>query len=194
MSRTEPFGERFYEIDGKRYPSVTTALGGLQDFGAIPSGVLETAAARGSAAHRAIELDAYGDLDEDSVDPRVRPYVEAWRRFRDERDFKVFMTEHEVVSWQHGYAGTLDLLGQESGCKCIIDLKCTAALHPAVALQLAAYEQAACESVSGDGPYRRVALRLLPDGTYRREQYTDPRDFAVFLASLKVFNWRLTHG
>jgi len=66
---------------------------------------------RGTYVHLATHLDDMGDLDEDTVDPVIVPYLEAWRRFKKESGFMVEQSEISLASKAYHYAGTIDRIG-----------------------------------------------------------------------------------
>lgn len=181
-----------YTVGGVVVPSVTQIINPLYSFDGIPEDVLEAKRALGHAVHAACEYDDQGDLDEDSVDNSVRPYLEAYRRFRRDVSPKVLMNEQRLYSAKHRYAGTLDrrmLIGNEVWT---IDLKTTASMSPAVGIQLAAYDRLAQEQ--GGVPSRMGALQLMKDGQYKLHPYKSATDFPVFLSLLNLHNWRAHHG
>lgn len=189
----DPVAHR-YRLDGSEVPGVTRVLGQLYDFSGINDGVLEHKRQIGEALHMAIELDLMDDLQVDSLDLEVVGYFEGWIRFRRETRFECLFSEKQVASTKYRYAGTLDLVGRIDRVESVIDGKTTAALHPAVALQTAAYQNAACEMGLVRATARRYALRLKPDGSYILDQHTDRTDFFVFLALLSTWNWKQRHG
>jgi hypothetical protein len=189
----DPVAHR-YRLDGSDVPGVTRVLGSLYDFAGIREGVLEHKRQIGEALHMAIDLDLKGDLELDSLDLEVVGYFEGWRKFRRETGFECLFSEKQVASLKYRYAGTLDFAGRIEGVESLIDGKTTAALHPAVALQTAAYHNAACEMGLLRPTARRYALRLKPDGTYILDQHRDMTDFFVFLSCLSLHNWRARHG
>jgi hypothetical protein len=100
-----------FTADGKVIPSVTTVLkraGMTPDWSKIAD--IEWYADRGTAIHKATELWEKGTLDEDSVDPLIQPYVDAYKACR--RDFPVKVTGQEVRLWhpQLRYAGIVDMI------------------------------------------------------------------------------------
>lgn len=98
-----------YFLDGVRVPSVT---GILKAEGFIDDRFFdEWSRDRGSMVHLATHYDDLGELDEDSLDPVIVPYVEAWRRFKRESGFIVEASETGLASRVHRYAGTLDTRG-----------------------------------------------------------------------------------
>lgn len=177
--------EHAYRWQGRRVPGVTTIIrGALGDpFERVAANVLEHARQRGQAVHKACELDDAGDLDESTVDARIVPYVEAWRAFRREFKFEVLCAERPLYSPTYGYAGTPDVVARlADGSLCIIDRK-TGLPGPAAAMQTAAYAVLADRAATNVG---RFALRMLPTGKYRFDEYSNPADWRDFYACLAV--------
>lgn len=181
-----------YSLDGRRVPSVTEILrlAGLVDLSGIPEHRLEVARERGKDVHSYVEGLVRGDLDDELVpDPRIAPYIEAWRRFRDETGFGPEAAEVRVLNRRYGYAGTIDLLGGMSGSAWLLDLKATYAVPPEAALQTAGYRMA-----EGTGR-RRGVLHLRANGTYALVEYRDHvADEAAFVGALHVALWKLRAG
>jgi hypothetical protein len=97
---------------------------------------------RGSFAHKAAALDDAGMLREDTVDPRVLPYLTAWRDFKKTTGVEVLASEMLVFNADLGYAGTLDRIVKASGFNqgraLLLDLK-SGAKCPWHRLQVAGY-------------------------------------------------------
>lgn len=186
--------EYFYQ--GARVPSVTQVLKPLYDFSCVGDEVLEVARQRGSLVHRLCELDDLNNLDPDSIDDSLLPYLSAWRQFRIDSKFVATRIEHRLINSQYRYAGTEDREGVMSdtpkGTIDLIDIKTTATLGPEVGPQLAGYEHARNPNEPPIG--RRYAVQLNKNGTYRLSPYTDRSDFTVFLSCLQIYNWRNKHG
>lgn len=98
-----------FTANGKVIPSVTTVL---KKAGMTPdySFVDPWYAQRGTYIHRATELWENGVLDEDTVDPLIAGYVDAYKACR--RDFPVMVMAQEVRLWHpvHCYAGIIDMV------------------------------------------------------------------------------------
>jgi len=98
-----------FTANGKVVPSVTTVL---KKAGMTPdySFVDPWYAQRGTYIHRATELWENGVLDEDTVDPLIAGYVDAYKACR--RDFPVMVMAQEVRLWHpvHLYAGIIDMV------------------------------------------------------------------------------------
>ena len=176
-----------YSLDGRKFLSVTTAL---EEAGLIDSRWwTEEACIRGTHVHAAIALDREGDLDDESLDPVLRPYVDAYRRFLHESGFEVDASEERVCDELLGAAGTLDVRGRlprpalkHPGID-ILDIK-TGAVPSWVGYQTAAYARMLPRELH---PIRwRWCLELNPDATYRLHPLTRATDERVFCAALTV--------
>lgn len=175
-----------YYADGVRIPSVTQVIRPVAfDYDAIPAHILQHAAARGTAVHLATEFYDDGDLDEDSVDPEILPYVEAWRLFRKDSGFVVERSEVRVHSPKHQYAGTVDCIGSIRGRRVMVEKKTTATLWPSTAIQVTAYYKAHNETAAHAERVRSAcSVWLRCDGTYRFDAYDVGDHWAAFLALL----------
>jgi hypothetical protein len=175
-----------YRLGGVRVPGVTSVLRPLADFSGIPRDVLAAKADLGRRVHAACEFDDDGDLDEDSIEDDVRPYLEGWRAFLRDSGAKVLHNERRVLDTGLMYAGTLDNVLLIDGAQWLVDKKTCITLPPAVGPQTAAYMRA----LADPAVTHRGALRLRPDGTYRLDQLTCRDDWSVFLACLTLTRWR----
>lgn len=179
-----------YAWDGQPVPGVTQVIRSAvgDPFARIARDVLERKRQIGHAAHKAAELDAAGMLNEATVHPAVLPYLSAWRAFRRETGFEVVASEEKLYHTVLGYAGQLDFWGTfpaRPGAA-VVDLK-TGLPGPMAAMQTAAYLEMVLFHYAGlEGEQRRFALRALPTGRYKLEEYTNPGDWRDFLACLAV--------
>lgn len=183
-------GPHVYFWNDDIVPGVTDVIRGAigDPFERVAPEILEHARQRGTAVHKACELDDAGNLDEDSVDFRIRPYVAAWRKFRAQFRCEVVMAESALYSRVYGYAGTPDVVIELPNFEqAVVDRK-TGLPGPAAALQTAAYQVLAQEN--GLRPTRRFALRMLPTGQYRFDEYKNAGDVRDFLACLAVHRLR----
>lgn len=180
-----------YTFSGVAVPSVTTILKPLSDFSFVRGDVLEYARDRGSAVHEAIELLAADDLDEDSLDPVILPYLSGYRRFIEETGFVPQISEGRVYHPKYGYAGTFDVIGILNKQRAVVDYKTGASLPISVGPQLSAYQNAINEDRDhfGGAVLARYALHLTGDGGYGLVRYSDAADWPEFLHLLGHFNW-----
>lgn len=99
-----------YVFNGILFESVTSIL---KDEGFIDSSFFtEYGRQRGSFVHLARHLDDTGELDMDTVDDVILPYLEAWRRFKRESGFIVEQSEVPMAQSSYLYAGTPDVIGR----------------------------------------------------------------------------------
>ena len=173
-----------YTVDGTDTPSVTTIIKacGLIDT----TWFNDTATTRGKYVHKATELLDQDDLDEASLDPVIAPYVDAYRRFKQETGFVIDDIEKRVHNATYGYAGTLDRTGifPNDKIRSLIDIKTgqPAKWH---GVQLAAY--ALC---FGSEVLNRYGLYLSNTGSYKLERFKDRQDANIWLACLTLYKWR----
>lgn len=182
-----------YRVDGEVLPSVTQVLKAarLIDYSMIPQDILQAAAARGTAVHQTLEALDNGLIDPNFVDPDIAGYVEAALRFYREANFEPTLVEYRNWHKNWRYAGTLDRIGLMGGCQTILDFK-TGILLPGHGLQLAGY----LEMLPEPRRYRRIALQLNADGTYRIQEYPAAdyrRDIRTFLSALDCWRWNELH-
>ena len=169
------------------YPHVTDVLSSV---GMIDTTwMTEAGRVRGTAVHLACQYEAEGDLDPASIDPLIAPYLASYKLFRHESLTmpQVVCVEEVFVNDQYGYQGRVDIVSEDRSC--VMDIK-TGTTQPATAIQLAAY-------ALHFGAWRRIAVRLRRDGTYRLDSYRADeirRDLSLFLAALSVHNWKLANG
>ena len=110
----------------------------------------ESTANLGSAVHAAVEARILGsEVAIDSLDTEVQPFVQSFLNFEKVFEPKWEMSEATVLSYRHGYAGTIDTIATfnkpELGLvgRYLIDWKTgKTGPYPEAALQLAAYGHA----------------------------------------------------
>lgn len=185
-----------YRYAGRIVPSVTQVIGFLNDYAGVPRDALDLARERGNAVHLATALDDRDNLDEESVDPVVAPYLNAWRQLRADLGFEPELIEHRVYSVTHGYAGALDRFGKfrHRPNKALIDIKATAVIMPGNGPQTAAYKAALTERAPC--AVDRYTVLLCPDRSppYRLQPHRDATDLTMFVCALNLHNWRLNNG
>jgi len=145
---------------------------------------------RGTAVHAALEYLARGVLDWMSLDPRIEGYVRAGDQFmRDagiEPGSPVALVEHLVHHPTLRYAGRLDLYARAFGEMAVIDFK-SGGLGCAD-IQTAAYEEALRIELGAARPFRRMAVQLREDGTYKKTDFRSASDYTRWAACCLIFN------
>lgn len=149
---------------------------------------------RGSMIHRATALYDEGLLDWYNLDKRIKPYVEAYKRFLAESGAKPLLIEQYVVNKKLGYCGTLDRIYGKSALwptgRLLVDIKTTEATA-VTRLQTMAYKLA----YGARRPIARGFVALRKDGTYKAGIYTEGAvDKAAWMACLQLVNWRERTG
>lgn len=178
-----------YRYKGAVVPSVTTVLQQLQYLQGIPWEVLEAAREFGTHVHQACHLLNQGDLDEDSLDPALVPYLNGYKRFLSETGFVVTGSEILVYNQTARYAGQLDFTGSFRGTTWVVDIK-SGVVPSTVGAQVAAYQAALQSSMK---PRRRACLQLLPDD-YKFIEQKDVSDFSLFLSALNCYRHNQKHN
>jgi hypothetical protein len=164
-----------YTIAGRRLMSVTQSLALVDDRWRIDPFYLQ----RGKFIHRACELYDNGELDESTVDPQIRPYLDAYQKFLSDTGFKQGSIELRLAHPKLFYAGTLDRIGELNGVDALIDLKSGVKVR-VDELQLAAYWEL-CR-VNKIPVKKCFDLYLRDNGTYKLEPIDNPRPLLpVFL-------------
>ena len=184
--------EHRYTWDGTVVPGVTTVLKPLSNYDMVPQHIMEKAAARGHAVHLATELHDEGTLDEESMDPTIKPYLDAWKMFRETQGYGIVVSEARVFSEKGMYAGTLDRILEKKGHYYLGDIKSTFAHIPTVGPQTAAYQKA-WEEVMGIKIKGRLSIRLKTDGHPEVTELNNRSDLAIFNNCLAIYKWRAQH-
>jgi hypothetical protein len=170
-------------LSGRKLVSVTQVL--PDDKRRVDPWYLE----RGRLIHLATALFDHDELDEDSIDERIKPYLDAYVKFKKETGFEPKHIELPLYHPKYYYAGTIDRIGLLNNSQDLIDLK-TGGKAKADELQLAAYWELCRASYI---KIRRVFdLYLHENGTYSlTPPETQPKLLLpVFLASLTVARWK----
>lgn len=176
--------EHRYSYNGVEIPSVTRIL---CDMGFVnATWFTDYSRERGSLVHKIIKWHCQGVLDEDTIDPVLRPYFDAWLKFEAESHFISESVEIPLYNEAYGFAGTPDHIGLLNGVRSVIDAK-TGVLTPATALQVAGYEILSGERL------KRFGLQLTDQGNYRLTEFKDRQDRTVFLSALSCWHWIRNH-
>lgn len=175
-----------YHVDGVVWPGVTQVLASA----GLVNGqwFTEESRRRGQYVHLMTKLHDLGTLNEDAVSDDMRPYLDAWKRFREESKCEILAVEERVANETYRYAGTLDrriILAGHHGAG-ILDLK-TGSPESWHAIQTAAY------AFTRPDYYRRFAL-YLGLGVYKLVEHLNRTDRDIFIAALNIHNWKERHG
>ena len=186
---------RFYDIDGKKYPRVTTILNIIHrpelerwrgELGNVEANrIRDDMAQIGTSLHNV----CHAFNRDQSFEMPATSQIGQWFEMVIDT---VIETEQLVVSKKFSYAGTFDLLAVLKGdtIPSVIDLKTSKDFWPTMALQLAAYREALLEE--GKKVNRRLVVRIdkLETGKLEVKEYIQhAQDFNAFLAALSLFRY-----
>lgn len=178
-----------YRIDGKIVPSVTKIIQPLYDFSRVPRDIMERAQAFGTAVHDACDLYDADDLVIDTLDPAIKPYLDAWIKFKTEFNIKDAKSEIIVHSEKYQYAGRVDNIFRCSNRWVLVDKKTCTSEYKQTRVQLAGYKIAAVEMGLLPKKCDVYSVRLLGDGRYKVGQDIKFKDEICFMSLLNVWNW-----
>lgn len=180
-----------YRLDGEILSSVTTVLkeAGLYNFN---FGGGEYHRDLGGYVHAACEYLDNGELDEEALDPTIKPYMEAYKKFKAEAGFKIRINEQRLYHKTYLFAGTIDREGDIHNVAALIDIK-TGGEQAVTAVQFAAYRLILDNN---DHECRRAyALHLKANGTYTLKEAKDYRtNRGIFLAALSLYKWKMQNN
>lgn len=185
--------------DGAWVPGVTeilSAVGVSVDFEELGGLSATTAAAieRKRDIGQALHADAHAFDDDDlvleSVDPLVRPYLDAWIEFRRNTGIRPLVRERRVYHSAWRYAGTLDgLFATPQGQVVLVDIKTGNPTDSGCQWQTAAY----AEAYRAEHPEQRIhdrwGVHLKPGQIvpYQVHPYDSWRDVLEFQAFTTTF-------
>jgi hypothetical protein len=151
--------QRFYQRNGKFYPSVSSILNyfpknqffhsWLKDVGYNSDIIAQKAASEGTQVHNAAEAFLNGEditwIDEFG---NVKYNLDVWKMILKFADFwnnnkpELVATEYHLFSDKYEYAGTADLIVRFKDELWLMDIKTSNTLHTSYELQLAEYAEA----------------------------------------------------
>lgn len=219
MSFTFDRDRHEYLLDGRRLPSVTEII---SEAGLLPSYeyVDDWYSERGTAVHEAIALDVRGELDEESVDEEVRPYLERARKVLGAVPLDVDReAEGPLYHPELLFAGTLDLvlwrkpdprfmppilalqgervLVTEPRPATVIDWKCGPIAKPGSLIQVCAYAILYAAAHRRSMPSCRVVSLATDPPKIVTLSPTEPRYLRYqqdFMAALRLYRVREEYG
>jgi hypothetical protein len=219
---------RYYTIDGKKFPSVTSILNVINKPQLVPWAVRTTRDYIKQELFAFKRADSFKDLDLENLlansakeHDKLRtaaadhgiavhssiasyignkssvaqsdPVVIAFSKWQQAAQFEPIASERLVLSREHGYAGTVDLIGTLNGRLAVLDIKTGRGIYPEYKLQLAAYAIAWGE-MSGHFPEVCMNLHVKSDFTITEANSFTATElfplFQTFLAAKRLFEWQ----
>lgn len=175
-------------LDDQEIPGVTRILGRF--FGVNPF-YTEYGRDRGTYVHQACELYDLEQLDEETLDPVLKPYLDGWKRFRVETGFEPVVIERPMASVLRRFATVIDRVGR-LGKKCIVLEIKGGAEEKSHRLQTGL--QAHICRVNGINVDGRAAVYLDGKGDYRLRWHDDPGDEHAGLALVSAYHTISNYG
>jgi len=184
--------EHLYHLDGRPIPSLTHLLNetGLKVF---PEFIKDRKwyAERGTAVHRAVELYLHGALKEDTLDERIKGYLESFKKANHKLQFDIEGIELRAFDEPYWYACTYDLKvrlqWRDMYMPAMIDIK-SGMPNDGDRYQTAgqAYTQPEFPEIL------RFCLYLKQDGSFQQGrdfiEHTQLQDYTVTQAAAVVYN------
>lgn len=182
--------EHRYWIKGREVPSVSLVIESLTDWSAIPPAVLARKATLGSAVHLACALHDEGDLDDASVSPEIRGYLDGYISAIEMLGMRPMMVEQPIASSLLGFAGTPDrVFAMPDDSLTLVDIKTALVESPAWRVQLSAYRLLLLEA--GICVRTIAALRLTAEGCFKWDEVEySGNDEICFRSLLNVHEWK----
>jgi hypothetical protein len=168
-------------IDGYPVPGITTILG---TFFPNPHWT-SYGRDRGSYVHQATELYDRGELDEEALDPILKPFLDGWKLFRSELEFEPLRIEEPMASEIRRFATVVDRVGFIGKRSVVLEIK-SGSERKEHRLQTAG-EAHICKA-NDIVVTHRAALYLPGDGTYSLRWHEDPSDENAFLSLVSAFH------
>jgi hypothetical protein len=173
-----------YTLGDRKLISVTQCLSILDNRWKVDPWYLE----RGRLIHLATQYYDWDELDESSVDENIRPYFDAYVKFKEETDFVPTFIERKLYHPRYMYGMTIDRIGYLNDRLVMIDLK-SGAPAKVDELQGVAYLEGCL--ANGIEVKAGFDLYLHDDGTYKLEPIKNPKLLLpVFLACLTTMRWK----
>lgn len=192
---------RYYDINGKLYPSVTTVLSIIRkpflerwrgELGNEEADRLrDEAGDLGSMVHDYCQAIDEGKPFLKTINEEIAMIVDSYRQWSKVMVKRWIRIEEVVCCDHYQYAGRLDRVAVLKGERrpTVIDLKTSGAISKEMGLQLAAYQH--CLEDQGLKPHRRIVVHLdkkNPGEPVRVYEFDDyDRDLRLFLYSLELY-------
>lgn len=181
-------GTHTYSVGGVVFPSVTTIL---KDVGLIDVSqpwYTDWHRDRGTQVHLATALYDEGDLDEESLDPEIVPYLDAWKSFLAQSRYTVTHIEKRAYHSRMIFAGTVDRVLMVGDREIIADIKLgqPERWH---GIQTAGYQR-----LLGRLSVGRIGVHLGPDGKFKVVTHDSQGDHDAFMSALCLYHWKRNHA
>ena len=178
-----------YRLGSKRRLMGVTEI--LRSAGICPASdytndMIEHSKKLGEYVHLACAMDDRGELDEDTLDDAIRPYLTAWRAWKLARPDLTSWIEIETPIHDETWAGTPDRISEYGTSRSIIEIKTG---EPKKWHRIQAQAYAVLSGYGSDA--WRVLVYLNADGTYDEEHWApDETHLAVWQSAVTIAHWK----
>lgn len=171
--------------------------------------IMEAAARRGTAVHKAIETGRMLDVSEDDL-ASVQICYDSFLEWSKVHNFKPIYHEVPIWSDKHGYRGMLDCIGEVDGRVELLDWKTSNSIRLSYRCQTAAYWYGLneCQTIDLNSIPPLQGIRIVRFGgrSDKESQVKDivtydeliidgedeiAVDFNAFLAAKRIYDWKL---
>ncbi len=119
-----------------------------------------------------------------AVASRHQNAVDAFHAWLDAHKIEPLTSEVRLVSRQHGYAGTADMIARVDGIPTMVDFKTSKGIYLEYPVQVAAYKHAAIEMGLAEAPMAGLIARFPKEAGDTFELAEIPWDWQEFLFSM----------
>ncbi len=191
--------KHLYWWNGTPVPSVTDIM---QDVGLIVlkgrKADIEDARIFGTAAHLGTELSDRRILNENTLDPKILPYLDCWKKAIQTYQFRIHDIEKSYYHRTLKFAGTIDRIVQYRGYIYVLDIKTSHDIVPSAEIQTAAYKILYGDHCDAHGVadvgIRRMVVLLRPRKPAKVIIHKNMSEINVFKSALNVYKRRIKYG
>ena len=181
---------QYFDESEVEVPGITTILksAALIDYRAPGNELFsEDFMLRGKAVHKAIELYNKKTLDENTIDEVVKPYFEAYKKFKKDTGYK--SKQSEVLAWhpQRRYATMVDDIGFMGQDPVLLEFK-TGAYQPWHRLQVVAGRACLGDEFKTNKDF---VLQLNDNATYTLHKVPyEVTEEMLFFSLVNLYYWK----
>lgn len=169
---------------------VLNITGASKDYSAVDPFYAE----RGNAIHLGIKLLNDGVLDESSLDPEIKPYIDDYKKvLADNPDLEIVASEIACYSVLHDFCTTIDLIVKYKGQLELWDVKSGKSIDPSVEIQTGGCQIAWEENNRPHLIKGRRYLKICGDGDPKIGPDHSHVPTYLFLDVLAFCRWKLSH-
>ena len=151
----------------------------------------------GSITHKWVECDIKGkEFKMPDISPEMKKKVEnafmGYLEWKDQVKFKLIRSELSLISEEHQFGGTIDIIGEVNGRQAIIDIKTSEEIYVDHKIQTVAYKKLFNENFP-DAPITMVYILKLGkrDGGFSYHYLPDlEKEWQIFLLLLQLEKYR----